>query len=130
MAEAPFTLARATEADVDEIVDLQYDCFPDWIRRVFMGCHSRDDLPRYKEGHVERLRTDPSNVWVKVTDKKSGKVIAASNWKVYVNGKTGGGVQETAPEHLEGEYLAKSQAIMEKMNALKAEAMPGPFIRE
>ena len=94
-----------------------------------MGCRSRDDLPRYKQGHLERHRTDPNDVWVKVTDKKSGRIVAASNWKVYVNGKTGGGVQEAAPQHLEGEELATSKAIMEKMNATKAESMPGPFVR-
>ena len=129
MAEPPFILARATEADVDEIAELQYDCFPDWIRRIFMGCHSREDLSRCKKDHTQRMQNDPNDVWIKVTDKKSGCIIAASNWKVYVNGKSGGGVQESAPENLEGEELEKSNEIMAQMNAAKATSMPGPFIR-
>lgn len=130
MAEPPFILARATEADVDEIAELQYDCFPDWIRQLFMGCHSREDLSRCKKDHLQLMQNDPNDIWIKVTDKKSGRIIAASNWKVYVNGKSGGGVQESAPENLEGEELEKSRAIMEKMNINKARSMPGPFIRQ
>ena len=130
MAEPPFTLARATEADIDEITELQYDCFPDWIRRIFMGCHSREDLSRCKKDQLQHMQNDPNDVWIKVTDKKSGRIIAASNWKVYVNGKSCGGVQESAPETLEGEELERSREIMEKMNAAKAKSMPGPFIRK
>lgn len=130
MAEPPFTLARATEADVDEIAELQYDCFPEWIRRIFMGCHSREDLVRAKKDHLHRVQHDPNDIWVKVTDKKSGRIIAASNWKVYVNGKSGGGAQESVPEGLSGDDLKTSQAIMDKMNATKAKSMPGPFVRE
>lgn len=129
MAEAPFILARATAADVDEIAELEYDCFPEWVRRIFMGCHSREDLKRCKEDHARRMRDEPNDVWIKVTDKKAGCIVAASNWKVYVNGLSHGGVKEEAPQNLQGEDLEKSREIMAKMNATKAERMPGPFIR-
>lgn len=129
MPDAPFILARATEADVDEIAELQYDCFPEWIRKIFMGCHSREDLKRCKADHLQRMQTDVNDVWIKVTDKKTNRIVAASNWKIYVNGPSKGGVQDTPPENLEGEDLEVSRAIMEKINATKADRMPGPFIR-
>ena len=33
-------------ADLPELVALQYRCFPDFVRELFMGCKSEDDLPR------------------------------------------------------------------------------------
>lgn len=129
MPDAPFILARATESDIDEISELEYDCFPEWVQRMFMGCYSRDDLKKVKQRHIKIMQDDPNDVWVKVTDKKSGRIVAASNWKLYVNGQSHGGAKEEPPEGLEGEDAKKSRELMEKMNATKADRMPGPFIR-
>ena len=129
MSDAPFILARATESDIDEIAELEYDCFPEFVRRLFMGCHSRADLKKCKDRHLKHMQDDPNDAWIKVTDKNSGRIVAASNWKLYVNGQSHGGAKEEPPEDLEGEDLKKSKEIFEKMNASKANRMPGPFIR-
>jgi hypothetical protein len=129
MSDAPFILARATESDIDEIAELEYDCFPEFVRRLFMGCHSRADLKKCKDRHLKHMQNDPNDAWIKVTDKKTGRIVAASNWKLYVNGQSHGGAKEEPPEDLEGEDLKKSREIFEKMNATKADKMPGPFIR-
>ena len=129
MTDHPFTLARASEADINEIVQLQYNCFEEWIRRIFMGVHSPEDLPRCAQRFVEHMQNDPNDAWVKVMDKSTGRIVAASNWKVYVNGKTDGGVKDSPPEGLQGEDLEKSREIMEKVNQKKREANPGPFVR-
>lgn len=127
---APFVLSRVTESDMQELVDLEYDCFPDFVRQVFMGCFSKDDTPKIKQSYVEKMQEDPNDVWIKVVDKQSGHIIAASNWKLYINGKSGGGVQDDAPDGLDGEVLEKSKAILKKTNDKRALAMPGPFIRK
>ena len=126
---APFVLSRATASDMDEIVDLQYDCFPGFVREVFMGCFSKNDLPRVRDLFIDKMQQDPNDVWIKVVDKLSGNVVAASNWKLYVNGPSSGGVKDEAPEWLEGELREKSKAMMKKVNEKRAEAMTGPFIR-
>jgi hypothetical protein len=42
----PFVLSRATESDLNEIIHLEFDCFPAWIAEVFMGAISRNDLSK------------------------------------------------------------------------------------
>ena len=114
---------------MDELLNLQYDCFPTEICEVFMGCHSRADLGWVKENYVGKMLKDPNDVWVKVVDNDTGRMIAGSNWKLYANGKSDGGVKDEVPAALEGEAREKSQKIIDMMNEKRAQAMPGPFIR-
>lgn len=127
--QVPFVLSRATPSDMEKIVDLQYDCFPDFIRRVFMGVDSKNDLSKVTKTFIEKMQSDPNDVWIQVVDKESGQVIAASNWKIYINGETHGGVKDDPPEGLEGEWLEKSKEFMAKINEARAKSMPGPFVR-
>lgn len=129
MAKAPFTLSRATRDDVPEISELQFNCFDEWIRKIFMGCHSHDDLIKVEQRHAHTMETDPNDVWVKVVDKKTNRIVAASNWKVHINGQSNSRSEDTPPEGLNGAELEKSREIMEEFNARRAKANPGPFIR-
>ena len=126
----PFVLSRATPSDMENIVNLQYDCFDDVIRQIFMGVKSKEDLPKVRDDYVKKMQSDPNDVWIQVVNKESGQVVAASNWKVYVNGETHGGVKEQPPEGIEGETLERSKDIMAKMNEKRAKSMPGPFVRK
>ena len=127
--QAPFALSRASIDDMDELLNLQYDCFPEFIRNVFMGCFSKDDLPRIKSEYVRKMKEDRSEVWVKVVDKKNKKIIAASAWNIYLHGETPGEPSDTAPEWLEGEILEQSKMIINSFTEPRNKAMAGPYIR-
>jgi len=81
----PFVLQPAKKEDMKEILDLQYRCFPDLVRRVLMGCDSEADLPRLQAEYIEEMEESGSVVWHYVKDLASGRIIAASNWKIFLN---------------------------------------------
>ena len=81
----PFVLMRATVEDMDDIVNLNYLCFPDFIRQLFMGAYSEADIPRVTKEVIKEMQHDPSDIWLYVKDLESGKIIAACEWKIYMN---------------------------------------------
>ena len=127
--EAPFSLSRVTLEDMPELLDVQYDAFPEFVRVTFMGCHSKDDLPKLIPRYIEKLEKDPSDVWIKVTDNATGRIIAASDWKVFP-GKPSEHNADEPPEWLEGEEKENSQKVIEQMTEIRRKAMPGPYVRE
>ena len=94
-----------------------------------MGCHSPADLPRIQHTYVESMQKNLHEVWVAVKDCETGKFIAASNWRVYVNGEGGARDADEPPEWLEGEDLERSKGVISRMNEVRAKSMPGPFVR-
>lgn len=154
-SEPPFLLSRVTAEDMERILDLQYDCFPPHLCVIFMGCHSKADLPKLRDKYVQQMRgtlvysyvmqhpletlayvranlkpEDPSDIWVKVEDSSTGDLIAASNWKIHINGATKGDSPDEVPEGIEGDDLKESQRIIELFNTKRAECNPGPFLRK
>ncbi|KXX74390.1 hypothetical protein MMYC01_209939 [Madurella mycetomatis] len=123
-----FVLSRASADDLPELARLQYKCFPPMIRELFMGCRTEDDLPRLVQHHEKSMRNDPSDVWIKVTDQTTGRVVAASNWKVHVNGPAPASADDEPPEWLEGEALEKSKKMLQAFNEARRKANPGGFI--
>ncbi|KAK8069701.1 acyl-CoA N-acyltransferase [Apiospora phragmitis] len=132
-----FTLTRATADDMDEVARLQYDCFPAFIREKFMGCRSEADLPRVAERAREDMRTNVHDVWILVRDAGpdgggKGKLAAASNWRVYLNGAAAR-ASDDAPmpwltERGDTEALAKAQSVIDEMNAARKAANPDGFL--
>lgn len=127
-AEAPFSLSRVTADDMPELLDVQYEAFPDFVRIIFMGCHSKDDLPKLIPKYIQKMQSDPSDVWVKVTDNETGKIIAASNWKVFP-GEPSDNHADEPPDWLESEEKEKSRKVIEEMTEIRKKAMPGPYVR-
>ncbi|KAF2220741.1 hypothetical protein BDZ85DRAFT_267075 [Elsinoe ampelina] len=79
----PFTLSRVDERDFAEIIEVQYRSFPDpWVRDVFVGPDTPENKERLRKEHIQRSKDEPQDYWIKVTDKTTGKIIAASNWKI------------------------------------------------
>ncbi|KAK5171300.1 uncharacterized protein LTR77_004444 [Saxophila tyrrhenica] len=124
----PFVLTRVSVSDLPEMLALQYDCFPPFIRQIFMGCNTEVDIPKIQEVYAEQIRTDPNDIWLKVVDRESAKIIAASNWKVYVNGITNGGVGDRPPPWLEREQFELSERYCKEVKEYRAKAFSGPFI--
>jgi hypothetical protein len=127
-SEAPFSLVRCTVDDLEEIVKLQYRCFPPEIRVIFMGCHSEAELPKITAKYIQQYSSEPNDVWIGVKDNETGKFVAGSNWKVYVNGENQAAATDEPPEWLEPEEFAASKKLIEAMTASRAKNMPGPFV--
>lgn len=128
MATPPFSLSRASAEDLTEIVALQYACFPPFVREKFMGCKSEDDLPRSVE-EFTKLMEDPHDIWVKVTDIASGRIVSASNWKVYPSSAPTSSDDQPSP-WLEGEALEMAETMLGTMNEKRRKANPGGYVRE
>ncbi|KAK8045269.1 hypothetical protein PG993_005293 [Apiospora rasikravindrae] len=134
-----FTLTRATPEDMDEVAQLQYDCFPAFIRESFMGCRSEADLPRVVERTREDMRTNVHDIWILVRDAQRpdgrggrGKPAAASNWRVYLNGAAAA-QSDDAPmpwlaEHGDKEALERAQNVINEMNTARKAANPDGFL--
>lgn len=125
-----FALSRASPADLPELVRLQYKCFPPFVRELFMGCRTEADLPRLVRYYERPMRQNPSDIWIKVTDRATDRIVAASNWRIHVNGgRADDDGDNEPPEWLEGEALERSRKIFRAFNAARREANPGGFVR-
>lgn len=125
---APFALERATEADLDEILQVQFDAFPDPIRQLCMGCKSQADLPKIRNVYAKHMRENPHDVWVKVTDTENGRIASAGNWRVYVNGEGAKSDPEPPLEWLEGEMRDNSRHFLDTMYNTRVKEMRGAHI--
>ncbi|RMD39682.1 hypothetical protein DV735_g5445, partial [Chaetothyriales sp. CBS 134920] len=132
----PFTLDRATTADLAEILALEYASFPTFVREVLMGCSSEADLPRAvehavsKQGATAAAATsgDPHDIWIKVTDNATGKIIAASNWKVHLNAWYSAEVSDDKPlPWLTPEQAQQAKETLDGMNEKRHRANPGGY---
>ncbi|KAF7197820.1 hypothetical protein HII31_00909 [Pseudocercospora fuligena] len=123
----PFVLTRATAEDMPDILSLMYDCFPPHIRLLFMGCESREDLPKYQQKCIDRMQSDKADVWIQVRDQANSNVIAAANWKIYINGEPDDLGEET-PDWVPEEHKKRSEEANRIMTASRKKANPGPFV--
>ena len=94
-----------------------------------MGCSSEEDLPRLVEDFQQEMRNDPHVVWIKVVDKVSGRMIAASQWKVFPNFAPVSSDDQPAA-WLVGETKEKAANMMQIMNERRRKANPGGSLRE
>ncbi|KAK7942838.1 gnat family protein [Apiospora aurea] len=133
-----FTLTRATPEDMDEVAQLEYECFPAFIRESFMGCRSEADLPRVAKRFGAEMRTNIHDLWILVRDKAPGpdggrgKLAAASNWRVYLN-DAAAQQSDDAPmpwlaERGDMEALERAQIVMDEMNTARKAANPDGFL--
>ncbi|KAI6800080.1 hypothetical protein KC332_g4448 [Hortaea werneckii] len=128
MAQERFHLSRLDpHEDMLELVQVAYGCFPPILCGIFMGCKSEADLPRLAEHYLKELREDPFTIWLKVVDKASGRIVAGSQWKVFPSFSPAF-TDDKPPEWLEGEDLAKSTRVLEKMNAARRAANPKGYV--
>lgn len=79
--------------------------------------------------YLKKMQNDPHDIWIKIVDRENGSIIAASNWKVYLNGRSTDAIEDFAPPWLKGEALELSEKLCEESVAARAKSMPGPFIR-
>ncbi|CAD0048265.1 unnamed protein product [Aureobasidium pullulans] len=111
----PFILTRAhTSNDFDSIVALEFKTFTDpHLREIFMGPDTPDGHAHLSSFYQETLHTNASDVWVKVEEKKTGKIVGASNWRVHMGSVP---KHELAEEDLGWAWLECDE---EKLNKVK-----------
>lgn len=123
-----FILSRAGPSDMEEIIDLCYDSFSRAGTTLFMGCPDRTNIPKYRQRCLDIMETDKSDVWMQVREAETGKLVAGSDWKVYVNGKPDD-VGDRPIEWVEGKMYEASKRQTEVMNENRWRSMTGPFVR-
>ncbi|THW17963.1 hypothetical protein D6C78_03344 [Aureobasidium pullulans] len=111
----PFILTRAhTSNDFDSIVALEFKTFTDpHLREIFMGPDTPDGHAYLSSFYQKTLHTNASDVWVKVEEKKTGKIVGASNWRVHMGSVP---KHELAEEDLGWAWL---ECDGEKLNKVK-----------
>ncbi|THZ73060.1 hypothetical protein D6C85_04318 [Aureobasidium pullulans] len=111
----PFILTRAhTSNDFDSIVALEFKTFTDpHLREIFMGPDTPDGHAYLSSFYQKTLHTNASDVWVKVEEKKTGKIVGASNWRVHMGSVP---KHELAEEDLGWAWLECDE---EKLNKVK-----------
>ncbi|KAI1194011.1 hypothetical protein F5X97DRAFT_16798 [Nemania serpens] len=129
MSARRFILTRATVDDMPEIIRLEYRSFQPnkTICELFMGCQTEDDIPRITAKHIREM-SDPYEVWVKIVDSATGKIVAASNWKFFVNGGAPRSSDEHPPDWLEGEKRREAVEVMSAMNDARRKANPSAHV--
>lgn len=127
----PFTLSRATEADMPEVIRLCWLSFPQIVRDLLMGTPTEDDLPRSVARYQEEMRADPHATWIKVVDNATGRIAAASHWRIFPGASAPMGADEdTPPPWLDDESRTKAQGILDEMNEARKKVSPGGYVRE
>ncbi|THW77935.1 hypothetical protein D6D19_01873 [Aureobasidium pullulans] len=114
-SSGPFILTRAhTPHDFDSIVALEFKTFTDpHLREIFMGPDTPDGHAYLSSFYQKTLHTNASDVWVKVEEKKTGKIVGASNWRVHMGSVP---KHELAEEDLGWAWLECDE---EKLNKVK-----------
>ena len=96
-----------------------------------MGCFSIDDVPKYVAKWTSMMTEDPTDIWIKVTDKQTGEIVAASNWKLYLGSAKAIERQRDEPsEWLSEELKEKSRELLDPSNEGRIPANPDPFLRQ
>lgn len=123
-----FSISRATEADLPEILKICWLCFPQHVRNKLMGCPTEEDLPRAVEFYTQVMREQHHTVWVKVVDDSTGKIAAAALWKIYLSMGAPSLRDEHPPPWLEGETMEASKKKLGELNEARRKANPDGFL--
>jgi hypothetical protein len=128
---APFTLYRATEADMPEVLRLCWHSFPQKVRDLIMGAPTEADLPRCVAQYQAEIREDQHAVWLKVVDGATGRIAAASHWRVFPGSLVPAGADDDKPvPWLDEKSRAEVQVILDEMNEARVKYNSGGYVRK
>lgn len=78
-------LSRATEADIDSLLDPLYAAFEgNDLRTMFFGHDTPKSRASAKERIAATMKAGGQNVWLKVVKQETGRVVGGSWWMVCV----------------------------------------------
>jgi hypothetical protein len=75
-----FALSPVEPSDMDEIIRLQFLCFGATDMHVVFFGHCEPAKVEAKKRHLHDLATDPCNMWLKIVNMDTDKMVSASNW--------------------------------------------------
>jgi hypothetical protein len=129
----PFVLSRATSSDMDAIIDCEFRTFTDtFIREVFMGHDTPAGHANLSSHYQDILRTNPADVWIKVVEKATGKIVGASNWRVHMSSVPEHEEENLGWEWLEGdgEKMRKVKEVIREITETRRKLFTEPYCRE
>jgi hypothetical protein len=78
------TLSRATEADFDELLEVQFRAFHKvGLHEALFGPNDKHHRDMTKERFLKDMKEDPADCWMKLVDTSTGKLVSAAQWKIY-----------------------------------------------
>ncbi|KAE9399193.1 hypothetical protein BT96DRAFT_994163 [Gymnopus androsaceus JB14] len=106
-------LSRASETDIDELLDPLYAAFKgNDLRTMFFGHDTPASRASAKARIAASMKKGGQNVWLKVIEKETGKVISGSWWMIYPNWVPSEGFTETAAAKVSIDYLEGDDRYM------------------
>ncbi|EON68626.1 hypothetical protein W97_07884 [Coniosporium apollinis CBS 100218] len=79
-------LSRASPSDLDEIITAQYTSFAGLdAHDALFGPDTPSARAIARKKFLKDMRHDAADVWMKIVDKRTGRIVSAANWKVYPN---------------------------------------------
>jgi GNAT superfamily N-acetyltransferase len=78
-----FSLSPISIDDMDELVRMQLLSFaPSEMHTALFG-YGEKAKAKAKTQHLHDLKHDHGNVWLKLTDVETGRIVSFSNWRVF-----------------------------------------------
>jgi len=117
---------------MQELTQLYYDCFSPALRLALMGCSTPlkpNELQRLIDVMIHAMSESPHDIWIGIKDSQTGQFIAASNWKLHLEGSNANRKAVEAPPWLEGDDFKSAERLMGVLHDMRQKAMPGPLIR-
>lgn len=131
--EGPFVLSRATTpSDFTAIIACEFRTFTDsFIRDIFMGPDTPSNQARLASYYQSILATNPADIWIKVTEKSTGKIVGASNWRIHM-GAVPEHEEDLGWEWLEGDEdkMRKVKEVVRQIAETRRKLFTEPYCRE
>jgi len=77
-------LSRVQEKDFDELLEVQFKAFSHVdIHQALFGPNTKENRDRVKEAFIKDMHNDVADCWMKLVDETTGRIVSASQWKIY-----------------------------------------------
>lgn len=117
--------------DLDDIVRIMFDVFGgQGLLQALFGVDDTKARVKAKVELLEAMATDPTDIWLKVTDAESGKLIGAGNWKVVPTLRTKEQLETKVDYFDTEEDKAAAKEIIDDFLSRRYKYVDGPHIRK
>ncbi|EKG20959.1 Protein of unknown function DUF1295 [Macrophomina phaseolina MS6] len=79
----PLLLSRASEEDMRQLVDLHYKVIQGPISDILIGYDTEECRQAAVHRWSQAMRHDPADLWLKVVDTETGRIVSTAHWKLY-----------------------------------------------
>lgn len=106
-------LSPIEESDLDKIVEISFRAHEDdWMWDAIFGPDTPASRTNTKKRFLKGMTEDRTDVWHKVTDIDTGRLIAAANWKIYPTYVAAGEGHESTVDWFEGEEKEAAEYLV------------------